>query len=294
MVDSRALPRFGHVDLDLAVEPGAPVQRPHQAGDGAFGELDFEPGETEAAPPPSTSRVFNTDGRPTRRNLPSVDDESTRVVKGDLLSLATRRPPAPDDENTRAWAELDEALLSVGEHHSIAKEEVSPRRSDPAPSGSGVAARGDCVAAMRELYAKGDAEGALALAAEFAGLAPSGSGDYPDASIMVEFGEQSVEIEDPFGGLEDDAEARASRPTAPPPAQEPPLLTLTERHSIPRVLKSLAEVSKLKIDHRAGFLLAHMDGMQTLEELLDVCAMPAAEALALVANLKDMGVIEFE
>ena len=73
-----------------------------------------------------------------------------------------------------------------------------------------------------------------------------------------------------------------------------PHLTLTERHSIPRSLKSLAEIARLPIDHRAGFLLAHVDGMQTLEEILDVCAMPAAEALALIANLKEMGVIEFE
>ena len=56
----------------------------------------------------------------------------------------------------------------------------------------------------------------------------------------------------------------------------------------------MAEVSKLPIDHRAGFLLAHVDGMQTLEEILDVCAMPATDALELIERLKEMGVIEFE
>jgi hypothetical protein len=34
--------------------------------------------------------------------------------------------------------------------------------------------------------------------------------------------------------------------------------------------------------------------MQTLEEILDICAMPYAEALALISSLKEMGVIEFE
>jgi hypothetical protein len=73
-----------------------------------------------------------------------------------------------------------------------------------------------------------------------------------------------------------------------------PSLTLTERQSIPRIVSSAGDVSKLPIDHRAGFLLAHVDGMQTLEELLDVCAMPAVEALELFAKLKEMGVVEFE
>jgi hypothetical protein len=83
----------------------------------------------------------------------------------------------------------------------------------------------------------------------------------------------------------------SATPTTPPPAAK---LTLTERQSIPRRLTALADISKLKIDHRAGFLLAHIDGMQTLEEILDVCAMPASEALALFANLKALGVIVFE
>ena len=86
--------------------------------------------------------------------------------------------------------------------------------------------------------------------------------------------------------------SRPSPPSAPPCAA--PQLTLTERHSIPRLLKSMGEISKLKIDHRVGFLLAHVDGMQTLDEILDICAMPSAEALELIANLKAMGVIEFE
>jgi hypothetical protein len=166
---------------------------------------------------------------------------------------------------------------------------------------------------MRDLYARGDADGALALAATLgeghASLPPGGTADHPDASIVVEYAEQSIDLLDPFGGLIpiEDAlaatatvrPAAAAPPTAAPPASPttaPPAahLTLTERQSIPRLLKSMGEVSKLKIDHRAGFLLAHVDGMQTLEEILDICAMPSAEALSLIATLKDMGVIEFE
>jgi hypothetical protein len=156
---------------------------------------------------------------------------------------------------------------------------------------------------MRDLYARGDAAGALALASTLGNGGPlpgrTDAADSPDASIVIEFSEVSIALDDPFGGLIPSQEEHEPVPrstasatvTAPPPAAQ---LTLTERQSIPRRLTALADISKLKIDHRAGFLLAHIDGMQTLEEILDVCAMPAREALALFANLKALGVIEFE
>lgn len=340
-----------------AAFPTAPPPAPAADESGrAFGEVDFDLGHDDwgappvddepSAPPPSTSRVFTSErigpetsarNTPaTRRNLEAVREaqhtEMTRVVSGDALSNITRPPPpmsetgAPPDEDgsTRAWAQIDDQLLAVARGES---DEASPSQSghQPAPSGSGVATRDGRVAAMRELYAKGDADGALALGATLGqSIAPAGSGvDHPDASIVVEIGEQSIDLDDPFGGLiplDDELAAKmtaippppapagaatfappaaAAAPTTPPPAPTAPpcaapQLTLTERHSIPRLLKSMAEVSKLKIDHRAGFLLAHVDGMQTLEEILDICAMPSAEALDLFANLKTMGVIEFE
>ena len=93
-----------------------------------------------------------------------------------------------------------------------------------------------------------------------------------------------------------------ARPAAGTPTVIPPApvcgaarqLSLTERHSIPVLLTSAGELSTLPLDHRAGFLLAHVDGIQTLEEILDVCAMPTAEALELIERLKRMGVIDFE
>jgi hypothetical protein len=340
---------FGQVDLDLGDEPNvaprpaAPPPASSGRAFGTFGELDFDLGDSpdaNEAPPPSTSRVFGpaTSKRPSDRTIAravsshdidtsaeldgpsippsvgSVYDESTRIFSAEAseaLAVLSRPPlasPLSEDGNTRAWDEIDEALLSVGEADAPPSSRAGAL---PAPSGSGVAARDGRVAAMRDLYARGDAAGALALGATLGqSLAPPAGDDYPDASVVVEFGEQSIDLIDPFGGLiplDDDlaststvvppAYAAASTTTAPPaalmagPAAH---LTLTERQSIPRVLKSMGEVSKLKIDHRAGFLLAHVDGMQTLEEILDICAMPYAEALALISSLKEMGVIEFE
>ena len=317
MGDSKALPGFGQVDLDIEDDAAAPSQSQSRrvedtAPAGAFGSLELEVGEPDEPQPPSTSRVLNAENgpAPVRDRAISLHDESTRIVRGDALSEMTRpqvAAPAPqasaqDDGSTRAWADIDEALA--------AEDDSSASRSgnQAAPSASGVASRGDDrVAAMRELYARGDAAGALALASTLGhgvALPSTNSLDSPDASIVVEFGEQSIDLADPFGGLipmdgeegsADEEAVPVSRASAvgtvPPPAAE---VSLSQRQSIPRRLTALADLSKLKIDHRAGFLLAHVDGMQTLEEILDVCAMPAAEALALFSNLEALGVIEFE
>jgi hypothetical protein len=51
------------------------------------------------------------------------------------------------------------------------------------------------------------------------------------------------------------------------------------------------ELTKLALDHHAGFLLSQIDGVSSLETLLDVSAMPRVEALRLVLRLVEEGVI---
>lgn len=68
-----------------------------------------------------------------------------------------------------------------------------------------------------------------------------------------------------------------------------PAAAVDER--VPRVVVPMEEITQLPIDHRAGFLLAHIDGTQTMEEILDVCAMPRGEALDLIAELASLGVL---
>lgn len=55
-----------------------------------------------------------------------------------------------------------------------------------------------------------------------------------------------------------------------------------------------SQVRWLGLDHRSGFLLSRVDGVCTLEELLDVCGMPRLEALKTLADLLDRGAIRFE
>lgn len=48
----------------------------------------------------------------------------------------------------------------------------------------------------------------------------------------------------------------------------------------------------LAIDHRTGFLLSCVDGVSTIEEIIDVSAMPKLEAVRILYELVQEGVIE--
>lgn len=51
------------------------------------------------------------------------------------------------------------------------------------------------------------------------------------------------------------------------------------------------ELQWLTIDHRAGFLLSLIDGLSTLEDLLDICGMPRLQALQIFADLAEQKVV---
>lgn len=60
---------------------------------------------------------------------------------------------------------------------------------------------------------------------------------------------------------------------------------------IPRMLVRMNEISKFPIDPRSAFLLGYVDGSLSVEEILDLCALPASEALEVVDRLQRLGVI---
>ena len=60
---------------------------------------------------------------------------------------------------------------------------------------------------------------------------------------------------------------------------------------IPRVVVAETDIRWLGLDHRAGFLLSRVDGMTSVDELLDVSGMPRLEALKTVVGLIDAGAI---
>lgn len=61
--------------------------------------------------------------------------------------------------------------------------------------------------------------------------------------------------------------------------------------SVPVIALAREDIVELPLDHRAGFLLAHVDGESSLEAILDVVPLPEIEVLALVESLVALGVI---
>ena len=61
----------------------------------------------------------------------------------------------------------------------------------------------------------------------------------------------------------------------------------------PVVVVSTAELIRLPLDHRAGFLLSRMDGFIDLDTLVEVSSMRRADALRLVRDLCESGIVEF-
>jgi hypothetical protein len=63
---------------------------------------------------------------------------------------------------------------------------------------------------------------------------------------------------------------------------------------VPTLRVSPTQLRALAIDHQAGFLLSRVDGVSSLDNLLDVSAMPRLDALRLIHRLFEEGVIGFE
>lgn len=270
MGESRAKTGFGQVDLQMDAET-----------DDAFGELDWDFPASEPTVPPSATQSAPAPAQSanTRQTLKRSDEEMAPVV--DSTRVVAHSPLSPGVGHDRDKTPVPSSFKSAGSgQHG-------------APSSSHVASTNDRVALMREAYARGDADGALAIASamEAATVPPppsSGLGDHPDSAVDIVVGEE-VEIE-----IDEEEPVHAKDLTRVVAPAGPALSSLTERQGIPRVLLGPQEISKLPIDHRAGFLLGFIDGMQTMEEILDVCAMPQSEALELIRTLVEMGVIRIE
>src|SRR4051794_6051992 len=94
--------------------------------------------------------------------------------------------------------------------------------------------------------------------------APSGPGGESGIQPVA----RSVEL-----ALDDPDEHRPTRPV--------PIMLM----AVPSLALSAAELARLQLDHRAGFILSHVDGMSDVETILDVSAMPSAEALKILSEL---------
>jgi hypothetical protein len=60
---------------------------------------------------------------------------------------------------------------------------------------------------------------------------------------------------------------------------------------IPFRVMSERELFSLPLDHRAGFLLANIDGATSIQTIIDLCGMPHDETVELISRLIDLRVV---
>jgi len=71
------------------------------------------------------------------------------------------------------------------------------------------------------------------------------------------------------------------------PTRPVPILLM----AVPSLAVAPSELARLALDHRAGFILSHVDGVSDIETILDVSAMPTEEALGILTDLASRGII---
>ena len=70
-------------------------------------------------------------------------------------------------------------------------------------------------------------------------------------------------------------------------------LRLVPKNKIPRLMVSLADLTKEKFDPREGFVLSRLNGEWDVQSILKICPMPEDEAMLIFSRLAERKVIEF-
>ena len=109
------------------------------------------------------------------------------------------------------------------------------------------------------------------------------AGDYRSALVMAE----SILEADP-----EHDEARAYATSCRETLAQKYLSRLGGLTKILRVAMPPDEIRWLSLDHKAGFLLSCIDGTSSIEEVLDVACMHEFEAIRILHDFRELGVIE--
>jgi hypothetical protein len=258
--DARDAERGGSDARDPhAVELGAPrVPLFHDS----LPELPKEP------PPPARvaeHRTLSESGLPLHGSRRADDaaraQDDSRQGRRTRPEVPQSRPSAPKTE------ELDELTLELmapsEPRIEIDMPESAPRAS-PAPEPISSAQLAPMYADMKDRYAMGDFTGALVIA----------------DSIL------EVDAEDP--------EARRYAESCRNVLTQMYSARLGSLNQVVNVAIPVDQIRWLSLDHRAGFLLSLVDGISTVEELLDISGMTRLEALRIMYTLLEQRVISVE
>lgn len=177
----------------------------------------------------------------------------------------SRRTPTPESHGMLSFANSQAASAPPAEISraivAARKGPVEPRFSVPAQKAKW---GDDPLTEMRERFSLGDYTGALSVAEAVLEQRPS------------------------------DVEASACADSCRAVLIKMYMARLGPFDKVPTVIVAPTQLRWLSIDHRAGFILSHIDGSSSLEMILDVSGMPPLDCLRILYELVQQRVVAFK
>lgn len=233
----------------------------------SFGELDLDLGWDEVS----------------ETATPVSGVRQARIVPG----LAARRStmPPPGEDSTR-----------IGD----SPREAQMLEADPRAAGTMEDPRLDQV---RALYARGDTAAALAFAETMTKSAPpppASARSFAQTVAAAVRAAQAPRAPEPYADIQDEGVSSEH-----PSDQEhgtaifasgagEALMQVAALSGTPYVAMALAEVQRLPLDPRAGFLMSMIDGSSSIPDLCDLAGMPEDEVVSVLTELARHKVIAFK
>jgi len=247
----------------------SPPRAPPQTTDDMFAELALEDDELDQSFGAGLTLDADT-GMPSIEPPPPLPGSvppppETRPVLEDLVGREPSAVLGKDDAAALMAREPSAFAMPVVKAEGLVAREpsglVAAAGGRPTPVATTAASpkRAD----MKERFALGDFTGALEIAEALLAEAP------------------------------DDAEVRACAEESREVLIQMYTAKLGSLDRVPLVMVPREQLRWLSIDHRAGFVLSHIDGMSNLEMILDVSGMPPLDAMRILCELHQQRIISF-
>lgn len=259
-----SFPRLSTLDDDwpdepLPVDSARETVAPPPAAAEALVKASVEVDDTAVTPPPP----------PMRRPMPTLTDD-TEIERARQLSLPSEYPPPSLSESTMHRSNLL-SLANDASNLELAKDalDLVAQHGEQAPTpmpvrpDANLAEAYNPVGEMQDRFSLGDYSGSLV-------IAESLLSDDPRHDEAKKYADNCRSI------LEQMYAAR-----------------LGPLDRVPFVAVPLDQLRWLSIDHRAGFVLSHVDGVSSLEQILDVSGMPLLDTLRILYELVQHRVVSF-
>lgn len=227
------------------------------------------------APPPADAApsLASADSGPFLDSDLLVDEEPAAPSQSKII---TARPPPGDTPATEAslsdpvpaaFARPTPVGFAAIIPNEGPVEEIPAAHSAPATTAPAApepkAPRGPSAVEMEDQFAIGDFAGAIAIAEALLARDP----EHVDALECLERSRGAL---------------RASLATKLGPLDRVPVVAVARD-----------QLRWLAIDHKAGFILSHVDGVSSVEEIVDISGMKELEALGILAELLEQRIIDF-